>query len=192
MSQGKLRTAVIVPVNAAAVIDDWRERTCEAKPSNGVPAHITLVFPFVPPTEIDDCITGTLRGLIARESSFTFAFRETCRFPHTLYLAPDPAEPFVRLTEAIGQRYPQYPPYGGAFPSIVPHLTVAQGGDELLDEAEAMVRLLLPIAAAATEALLLEETVADWGGWEVRARLPLSGSERSAPRRDPVVAKPVD
>jgi hypothetical protein len=57
---------------------------------------------------------------------------------------------------------------------IVPHPTVAQGHDGLLDDADATVGLLLPIVAEAREALLLEEVAPQSSRWEVRARLPLS------------------
>ena len=44
-----LRSMVIIPVpEAADAVDRWREETCNDKPSIGVPAHITLIFPFVP------------------------------------------------------------------------------------------------------------------------------------------------
>ena len=42
-----------------------------------------------------------------------------------LYLAPEPAEPFGALTEAFAAAWPEYPPYGGSFTDVVPHLTVA-------------------------------------------------------------------
>jgi 2'-5' RNA ligase len=174
-----LRTALILPVpEAAAAVDAWRERTCEAKPSTGVPAHVTLIFPFVPASEVDDDLIAEVGALIGTATSFRFALQETDRFAAVLFLAPHPAEPFIRLTDAITERYPRYLPYGGAFGSSVPHLTVAQGNDGLLDQAEASVSRLLPIAAEAREALLLEEVVADWGRWEIRAHLPLRDGYR--------------
>ena len=55
------------------------------------------------------------------------------------YLAPDPPEPFSRLTEAIVERWPDYPPYEGIHETVIPHLTVAYGDDALLTEIEADV-----------------------------------------------------
>jgi hypothetical protein len=74
--------------------------------------------------------------------------------------------------------YPHLPPYGGAFDSIVPHVTVAEGDPELLDEAERDVRQALPIGAETREVVLLDEVEPDPARWEVRARLPFG--ERSA------------
>jgi hypothetical protein len=112
---------------AAAAVDAWRERTCEAKPSTSVPAHITLILPFVPASEIDYDLIAEVGALIGTGMSFCFALQETDRFPAAVSLAPKPAEPFIRLTDALRERYPRYLPYGGAFGSSVPHLTVATG-----------------------------------------------------------------
>jgi 2'-5' RNA ligase len=169
------RTALIVAVpGAAPAVEPWLERTGRAKPSTGVPVHITLLFPFVPAVRIDPALVEKLGELFASFPSFRFVLRRAERFPEVLYLAPEPAEPFVRLTEAIAARYPEHPPYQGAFDTIVPHLTVAQGESRVLDEAEADVSRALPLEAAAAEVVLLEEVVADWGRWEPRARLALN------------------
>jgi 2'-5' RNA ligase len=159
----------------AAVVDEWRERSCLARPSRGVPPHITLVFPFVPADGIDEEVVSSLGALFAASERFEFELRETRRFPATLYLPPAPAAPFVRLTDAIVARFPEHPPYGGAFDSIEPHLTVAQGEPEVLSEAEEAVRPLLPISSEACEAVLLEEVEPDWGRWRIHTRLPFGG-----------------
>ena len=42
----------------------------------------------------------------------------------TVYLAPSPAAPFRQLTHELFRRFPEHPPYGGAFDDVVPHLSV--------------------------------------------------------------------
>lgn len=138
-----------------------------------MPAHITLVFPFVPASQLDELVIASLAGVIGEASAFAFKLRKSARFPTTLYLAPEPASRFVRLTETIVRRFPGYPPYEGAFEGVVPHLTVAHGDAALMDEAETDVERSLPIESEAREAILLEEVEPDWGRWQVRARLPL-------------------
>ena len=68
--------------------------------------------------------------------------------------------------------YPEFPPYEGAFDSIVPHLTVAEGGTEILDEAEADVAPQLPIHVRAHDVLLIEELEPNSARWATRARFP--------------------
>lgn len=174
MTYGGLRSAVVVVVDEAApAVDGWRERTCNDRPSIGVPPHVTLVFPFAPAADLDDAVERTLATATAATPAFEARFRTTARFPDVLYLAPEPAGPFVLLTEAIAGTFPDYPPYEGAFDTVVPHLTVAQGDDRLLAEAEADVARSLPIESFVREAVLLEEVEPHWGRWQVRARFPL-------------------
>ena len=161
---------------AAGAVDRWREQTCDDKPSIGVPAHITLIFPFVPTAQLNQPTVTSLTQILRDTAPFEFELGAAARFPTTLYLAPEPSAAFVRLTEAIVRRFPEYPPYGGAFDNIVPHLTVAHGNDAVMDEAEADLQSSLPIKSIAREALLLEEVEADHGRWDVRARLPFASS----------------
>jgi 2'-5' RNA ligase len=102
MAESVLRTALIVAVpEAGSSVEQWRERTCSDKPSIGIPAHVTLLFPFIPAPEIDDGLVAELSTLFGDFESFDFELREARRWPELVYLAPEPPEPFVDLTEAI-------------------------------------------------------------------------------------------
>ena len=168
------RTALVVEVPEAAVaVDTWRERTSYAKPSNGVPAHVTVLYPFVPAADVDEAVLADLRALFAGLASFPFELRESRHFPGVLYLAPDPPEPFVALTEAVAAAYPAYPPYEGVFAEIVPHLTAAEGEHAVLGRAEGEIRRFLPIPAEAREVVLLVEVDPELARWRTHSRLPL-------------------
>ena len=169
-----LRTALVVVVpEAAPVVDVWRERTCAAKPSAGVPAHVTVLFPFVPAADITGALVDELRRLFGTHESFAASLDAIARFETVLYLAPRPTEAFVQLTDAVVRAYPEYLPYAGTFAAVVPHLTVAAGDPETLDEAEADIRRALPITTHATEVVLLEELEPDAARWRTRASLLL-------------------
>ena len=166
------RSAIVIAVPAAAAsVDDWRRRhTWDGK--RGVPGHVTLLFPFIPRDELDETTLAELAALFAAEPSFEFALVRAARFPGVLYLAPEPAEPFVRLTERLVAAYPAYPPYEGAFKTVVPHLTVAEGDEALLDRIERELAGRLPIAASARAATLLVE--GQDGHWTERRRFALA------------------
>ena len=175
-----LRSALVVAVpEAGRVVEAWRERTCNDKPSIGIPAHVTLLFPFVDPRDLDGELPR-LDSLFSNYRPFRFTLAALHRFPNVLYLAPTPATPFVELIAGVLATYPDHPPYGGAVPrhSIVPHVTVASGDAAVLAEAEAEVSACLPIASHARHVVVLEEVEPDWGRWRTRARLPL-GKTRS-------------
>jgi 2'-5' RNA ligase len=91
----------------------------------GVPAHITLLYPFMSPERVTTAVLASLRDACSSVARFRFHLARVGRFPETTYLAPNPEQPFVALAELLYSKFPEYPPYGGRFEKIVPHLTVA-------------------------------------------------------------------
>jgi 2'-5' RNA ligase len=167
------RSALIVAVpEAEPLVGEWRLRHDNAR--LGVPAHITLVFPFVPTEELNEALFGELRELFAAQRAFAYSLTRLVAFPdETLWLAPEPSEPFRELTDLIVERYPGYPPYEGIHDEVVPHLTVTAGDASLRQELDAEVTPHLPVDAEARDVVLLEEQ-AD-GQWRIRERFPLAG-----------------
>lgn len=140
----------------------------------GIPAHITILFPFVPLEELDDRIRDELRQLFATQPAISFSLTKVTVFPdETIWLAPEPSEPFRRLTELIVERYPEYPPYEGIHDDIIPHLTVTSGDSSLRDEVEADLIPHLPIRAETRASTLLVEDESEH--WSVDERFPLAG-----------------
>jgi 2'-5' RNA ligase len=146
----------------APAVDEWRERTCASKPSHGVPPHVTLLIPA--PADLE-----TAGAMLEPFGPFEVTFPRFDRFPNTLWLAPEPAEPFVRLTEELARVFPEHLPYDGAFEEITPHLTVAQGDD--LDEAETAIAPRLPLRSRASSVVLFEQVAPD--RWRENDRLEL-------------------
>lgn len=127
----------------------------------GVPAHITIHFPFAPAEAVDE---DAVAELVARRTAFPFELASVEHFGQDVtYLAPHPAAPFCELIEASEARWPEYPRYDGAYGEIVPHLTVGLARLEL--------QLSLPIACVGRAVTLLEEG-AD-GRWSIRRRFDL-------------------
>ncbi|MCD9879473.1 2'-5' RNA ligase family protein [Streptomyces guryensis] len=141
------QTALVVPVpEAEPLVRPWRDRFDPAARA-GVPAHVTVLFPFLPASVVDAGTFADLDEIFGRHRSFEVRFEESGRFPGVCFLAPTPDAPFRRLTEAVVDRWPQAPPYGGKYDPH-PHLTVAQGQDDVtLDEIEAGLRPALPFTA---------------------------------------------
>jgi hypothetical protein len=56
---------------------------------------------------------------------------------------------------------PEYPPFEGKFPTVVPHITVAHGDEALLCEIEVELRIALPatgVPAQCSELVLIENS----------------------------------
>ena len=76
----------------------------------GVPAHVTILFPFLPPGGPDAGCPGGAGGDRARPSSrSTSRFRDVGRFPTVVYLAPEPSGA-VRDADRGGRRALPRPP----------------------------------------------------------------------------------
>jgi 2'-5' RNA ligase len=170
------QSAIVVPVpEAEPVVGRFRARLDPAA-GWGVPAHVTILFPFVPP----DAITGTVIEMAAAAVKSVPAF--SCEFAQTgwfgddvVWLAPEPAAPFRALTSATYAAFPLYPPFGGSYPDVVPHLTIghqAGFGPAALRAAQAEVRHALPIRTRVKVAWLMTGGTAP-GSWAPLAELPL-------------------
>ncbi|MDQ2727907.1 MAG: 2'-5' RNA ligase family protein [Actinomycetota bacterium] len=169
--EGQTHSAILVPVpDAEAAVGPWRRRH-DPMATGGVPAHITLIVPWLAPEHIDDNEIARLERIAAKAEPFEFTLRSVHWFgSRVLWLAPDPAQPFLDLTGALVTEF-HTPPWAGEFDKVIPHLTVALSTDgaELAGVAAALGRGL-PISCRATEVRVMLGDGAHW--WE-RAAVPL-------------------
>ncbi len=138
----------------------------------GVPAHVTVLYPFLTQQRYDGQARDELAALLHDVAPTTLTFDRCTRFPDgdLCYLAPEPAEWCRRLTGLVWARWPEAPPYGGAFADVVPHLTVAHGRPAVLDEVERALTPALPVRSRAGELTVLALAA---GRWRVLETLPL-------------------
>ncbi|MGW7243795.1 2'-5' RNA ligase family protein [Streptomyces sp. NPDC054804] len=143
---GQSGLIVRVP-EAEPAVRAWRDRL-DPSARAGVPAHDTVLFPFLEESRIDSATCAAIGEVIGRQRPFEARFGDCGRFPGILYLSPEPDASFRQLTEAVAARWPKAPPFGGQFDDVVPHLTIAQGQDDaVLEEAESDLRGRLPVTA---------------------------------------------
>ena len=168
---GRDSSALIVPVPwAEPIVARWRALH-DGSAADGMPAHVTVLYPFLPSRAIEASVEAALRSVLAAHPPFRFSLTRVERFPGVLYLAPEPGESMLSITAAIWARWPDYPPYRGAYETTVPHLTVATGSEPpgLAEELERS----LPIEGEVGEVCLM--TKASRGTWSVRSRFALGG-----------------
>lgn len=167
-------SAVIVPIPEAEAAVGAQRVELDSAAAWGVPAHVTVLFPFVPPGRIDAAVRQRLAAAVSSVPRFTVAFARVAWFGEEVaWLAPDPDDGFRALTAAVSAAFPDHPPYGGAFPDVVPHLTIgARMPPERLRAAARAVQAHLPISATVDAAHLWTGSDAP-GGWHSAARLRL-------------------
>jgi hypothetical protein len=170
------RTAlVVVLADDDPVVRGFRRRHDPAA-ARGIPAHVTIVFPFAPGAADDAGLLADLAELYADAAAFDAELARVERFPDHVWLAPEPRQRFVELVERTAARFPDYPPYEGAFDEVVPHLTVGSGDevDAIEEAARSDLGPHLPLHVKATAVALLEEQPD--GMWVEREPIPLGAS----------------
>lgn len=168
-------TGIVIPVAEADRLLHSAASGPRRLPGVGsVPAHITLLAPFLPEDEIDDGTWEVLGGFFSDVTPFGFELTDVCVFPGgATYLAPEPASTFRRLTSELHKLFPEFPPYGGAFDEIVPHLTVPLTEGEDLATLTAALAPGLPMSAYVSTAAIY---LTDEGGTRVLGTLPFGTS----------------
>jgi len=154
-------SAIIVPVPEAASL--------VARGRGEMPPHVTVLYPFRRSRRLEPDVEAALGEIASDARPFDVTLARIGRFPGVVYVAPEPAAPFIALTEACVRRWPEHPPFGGRFAEVVPHLTL-QEGPEPAGLAE-RVAMALPIRARASELWLM--TQGRRGRWTRRLALPM-------------------
>ena len=165
---------VLVP-DAEPLVADLRSRF-DRSAQRGMPAHITVLYPFLHPDSLSAGRMNDLRSLFLGYGRFRFSLGGVCGFPDVVYLVPEPLAPLDALTNGVAARFPEAPPYGGAIANPVPHLTIAQR-PPALDLAEVADRFVLaagarlPLECAADEVALAIKRA---GRWSIGPRFALA------------------
>jgi hypothetical protein len=167
-----MRSALVLPVDLPGPLEQFRQLHVPDA-SLGLPAHVTLLYPFVPADELGGMHEARLRASASQLARFGYRLDSIERWPDNLFVAPRPVEPFAVLAAALAADWPEWPLYGGGV-EFEPHVSLGQPADEA-DEQElrALAATSLPARRWATGVVLIAEA-AD-GRWATRARFPFRG-----------------
>ena len=141
----------------------------------GIPAHVTVLFPFMPPEVIGPPVLGDLGRLFAGVRRFRFELARTGWFgEEVLWLAPRDSAPFRSLTQCVYEAFPAFPPFEGRHADVIPHLTIGSGHPvKDMRAAEKSLQEHLPIEACAAAVTLMTEQ-SSGGQWARAARFTLA------------------
>jgi 2'-5' RNA ligase len=138
---------------------------------------VTVLSPFLDPGRLDRAVFARLAGIAAAEPAFEVVFMAVRRWspseqgPGVVWLQPDPAAPFERLTRAVWAAFPEYPPYGRDDGDLEPHLTIAIDDPARHDTVEVEAGAFVPLIRRAGAIDLLVE--GRDGRYRRRRRFPL-------------------
>ena len=161
------QTGVAIPVPAAnALLASVADRF-PGVVREGVPAHVSVQYPFVTAGELDDRVTAMLAELFAGQPPIPVTFAQCRRRGGFVYLPADPIDEVAQLTARLRRQWPHVVPDAGLDDEVGPHLTVAmRASEETAERIQRDVVEALPISAELAEAWL----VAFEGKWVLRER----------------------
>jgi 2'-5' RNA ligase len=160
-----VESAVLLCVpEAEDLVGRWRDRG-DPSAAAGVPAHVTLLTPFLPVDRIDAGVVAELEWFFRGVDAFPMRFERVGCFEEQGVVFLDPAgRDLDDLAAAFARRWPETPPYAGHVTKPHAHLTVVRSDDaRLRAEAAAAVERGLPLVAVAAQAALW--TCDEHGHW---------------------------
>ncbi|MGJ7906419.1 2'-5' RNA ligase family protein [Actinopolyspora sp. H202] len=124
------RTGLVIPVPAAdAALAPVAERYPHVV-RDGVPAHLSVLYPFLAAEELDTGVVTTLRALFDRQPPLRVVLDRCHRQGGFVYLVPEPMDALRELTDRVRRGWPHLVPYEGRYDLVDPHVTVAMGAEE--------------------------------------------------------------
>jgi hypothetical protein len=116
----------------------------------GVPAHVTLLGPFLDPAEVDGQIVGRLREIVSGQRRFHATFDRLALLGDVACLLPADPSPFEHLHRTLHEHWPHLPRRSGHQVTVARDLNDAEF--ELLANS---IEPLLPLVGSVREVMLL-------------------------------------
>lgn len=181
MTDVKTNTTAIVVIPPPEVCEPIQgiRRKYDKKIDRWMP-HINLIYPFRP-REVFDAAAPRIAEALREFAPFSVAFRSFRSFSHgyerfTMWLEPEPSEPFVQIQLALHDLFPDCHEVSNFENGFVPHLSVGQArGARFLESRLSELRAFWkPVTFTVGEVALIARP--EVGPFEVVRTLPLGGS----------------
>ena len=169
---------VLTVPEAEPLVESFRSEYAPVA-SRGMPAHITINYPFIPGVEPTAGILRRLSTTFAAIQPFSFKLDHIGRFPNVGYLAPVPPDPFVQLVERVAREF--LSPHlmeestGAAHPlSQLRNQGIATSSSLSRENSRGQHQVTFPLSAFADLLWLMDDSA---GRWEKRVSFRLGVSE---------------
>lgn len=162
-------SGLVVPFTVPSALGGLRERWDRAATAGAGP-HVTILYPFLPCDALGLAVRTELAAIARDVPGFAVRFERVRRLADVVWIEPEPADPFAALTAAVAERWPDHPPYGGRFETVIPHLTLVESEVAPLEAIEQAAARVAPFVRRAQRLELWCQDAA--GRWRPRWRIP--------------------
>ncbi|MFD1575517.1 2'-5' RNA ligase family protein [Agromyces cerinus subsp. nitratus] len=167
-------SAIVVEISEFDEVLDDHRKALDPSREWGMPAHLTMLYPFVRPADVNHTTLSRLEAVATKVSPFDAVFDDFGWFAdQVVWLAPSQPEKFEHLIRQVVDAFPECSPYGGAHDDVIPHVTIGDGGDvELMRAAASAIRPRLPLTTRVASLSLMAGS-REPGSWQVVERVRL-------------------
>jgi hypothetical protein len=106
--------ALIIPLRLPMPLETLRQRTAPGA-RFGLPAHVTLLYPFASPEVLDGSLRANLGAIVSGHAAFSFRLADQGQWPGTLFASVEPDLPFRSLYKDLLTTFPAFPIHRGKF-----------------------------------------------------------------------------
>jgi 2'-5' RNA ligase superfamily len=138
---------VLITPEADSLVSRWRAEHDRAA-RFGIPAHVTVRTPFLPPERWRDPALSLLQRFLPTDVRLARLENR----PGGLVILAEPDEGLREITEAVGLSWPTLPPHKGNRPDLAYHMTVVRtANDRIRSQASEAIAPHLPLRVTGTE-----------------------------------------
>jgi hypothetical protein len=138
---------LLITPDAEPLVGRWRAEH-DAAARFGIPAHVTVRTPFLPPGQWQDPALSLLESFLPIEVRLA---RLEDR-PGGLVVLVEPDDALREITEAVGLQWPTLPPHRDNRPDLAYHITVVRtANDRIRSQACEAIAPQLPLKVTGTQ-----------------------------------------
>lgn len=119
-----MASALIIRVHLPPALEAVR-RAHVKDAGRGLPAHVTLLSPFVPERDLRAPIRQKIADVVSHRYAFDYHLIGPKASSDTIYAGVDSELPFRELYGALSAAFPDYPLYDDRAATFLPHVTVS-------------------------------------------------------------------
>ena len=168
---------LLITPGAESLVGRWRaEHDVAAR--LGIPAHVTVRTPFLPPENWRDPALSLLERFLPIDVTLSHLENR----PGGLVLIVEPDDELREITQAVGLSWPTLPPHKDNRPDLAYHMTVVRtANDSIRSQAWEAIASHLPLRVTGTEMWASEGSLEDGLRHAVVARMPSAPAEVDPP-----------